>query len=92
MKGLEGGRKGQGVWQKRTSIIILTSFLLFFVYRGCQNLKLFTEYMIELNLHPLVADGIERLFMRGILSKRSSSLCSQSAANLFAEILKNLVF
>ena len=31
--------------------------------QGCQNLKLFTKYMIELNVHLLVADGIERLFV-----------------------------
>ena len=53
--------------------------------------------MIELNVHLLVADGIERLFVWGILSKHSSCSCSQSAANLqsallFAEILKNVVF
>ena len=50
--------------------------------QGCQNLKLFTKYMIELNVHLLVADGIERLFVWGILSKHSSCSCSQSAANL----------
>ena len=61
--GLEGGRKRQGVQQKRTSIIILTSFLLFFVYRGYQNLKRFTKYMIELNVNLLVEDGIECLFV-----------------------------
>ena len=33
------------------------------MYRGCQNLKLFTKYMIELDVHLLVADGIERLFV-----------------------------
>ena len=53
------------------------------MYRGCQNflctggVKRFTQCMIELNVHLLVADGIERLFVGGILSKHSSSSCSQ---------------
>ena len=75
MNGLEGGRKGQRVFffAKACIYYFLTSFLLLFVYTGSQNRKLFTKYMIELNVHLLVADGIERLFVGGILLKHSSS-------------------
>ena len=53
------GQKGAGSFLAKVYICyLLPSFILFFVYRACKNRKRFTKYMIELNVHLLLADGI----------------------------------
>ena len=76
MNGLVGGRKGQGAESLVKANIYYYSDVISIVLcvqgnRGTGEQGVYI-YVIELNVHLLVADGIERLFVGGILSKHSS--------------------
>ena len=66
------------------------------MYRGCQNLKLVTKCMIELNhshslnVHLLVADGIECLFVGAYY--RSIRLPSETVSCALLEELVERAF